>query len=57
MRPLAIFVLNCRDSDHLAVITLAAQPTKKGAFEQLGVEPAGLGAPVLGAIRLRSMYE
>src|ERR1700730_17230328 len=28
--PLAIFVLNCRDCDHLAVITLAAQPAKKG---------------------------
>src|SRR4029077_18137222 len=45
--PLAIFVLNCRDCDHLAVIMLAAQPAKKGAFEQLGVEPVGLGAPVL----------
>jgi hypothetical protein len=29
------------------VITLAAQPAEKGAFEQLGVEPIGLGAPVL----------
>jgi hypothetical protein len=28
-------------------MTLAAQPTEKGAFEQLGVEPVGLGAPVL----------
>src|SRR6266550_1525560 len=33
--------------DHLAVITLAAQPAEKGPFEQLGVEPVGLGAPVL----------
>jgi hypothetical protein len=33
--PLAIFVLNCRDCDHLAMITLTAQPAKKGAFEQL----------------------
>src|SRR5262249_31032569 len=45
--PLAIFVHNCRDCDHLAVITLAAQPAKKGAFEQLGIEPVGLGTPVL----------
>src|SRR6516165_10656428 len=37
--PLGIIVLHCRDLDHLAVITLAAQPAKKGAFEQLGVEP------------------
>jgi hypothetical protein len=29
------------------VITLAPQPTEKGAFEQLGVETIGLGAPVL----------
>src|SRR5260221_921840 len=42
-----IFVLDCRDRDHLAVITLAPQPTEKGAFEQLGVETIGLGAPVL----------
>src|SRR5271168_2341610 len=36
--PLGILVLHCRDLDHLAVITLAAQPAEKGAFEQLGVE-------------------
>src|SRR6266481_7708859 len=42
-----IFVLDCRDRDHPAVITLAPQPTEKGAFEQLGVETIGLGAPVL----------
>src|SRR5712675_659252 len=35
-----------RDCDHLAVITFAAEPTEKGAFEQLGVETVGLGAPV-----------
>ena len=45
--PLCILVLYCRDRDHLAVITLAAQPAEKGAFEQLGVETIGLGAPVL----------
>jgi hypothetical protein len=30
-----------------AQITLAAQPAEKGAFEQLGVEPVGLGTSVL----------
>src|SRR6516162_1159583 len=45
--PLGIFVLARRDRHHLAVITLAAQPAEKGAFEQLGVEPVGLGASVL----------
>jgi hypothetical protein len=34
------------DRHHLAVITLAAQPAKEGTFEQLSVEPIGLGAPV-----------
>jgi hypothetical protein len=29
------------------VISLAAQPAEKGALEQLGIEPIGLGAPVL----------
>jgi hypothetical protein len=33
--PLGIFVLARRDRHHLAVITLAAQPAEKGAFEQL----------------------
>jgi hypothetical protein len=47
VRPLGVFVLNRRDRHHLAVITLAAQPAEKSAFEQLGVEPIGLGAPVL----------
>src|SRR6266852_3139051 len=45
--PLGIFILDSRDRDHLAVITLAPEPAEKGAFEQLGVEPIGLGAPVL----------
>ena len=49
--PLGILVLHCRDRDHLAVITLAAQPAKKGAFEQLGVEPISLGAPMLARHR------
>jgi hypothetical protein len=43
---LAILILDCRDCDHLAVITFAAQPTEKGAFEQLGVKTVGFGAPV-----------
>ena len=45
--PLGILVLARRDRHHLAVITLTTQPTEKGAFEQLGVEPVGLGASVL----------
>jgi hypothetical protein len=35
---LGIFILDCRDCDHLAVLMFAAQPTEKGAFERLGVE-------------------
>src|SRR5204862_3469007 len=45
--PLGIFFLDCGDRDHLAVVTLAAQPSKKDAFEQLGVETVGLGTPML----------
>src|SRR6187402_3702812 len=45
--PLGILVLHCRDLDHLAVITLTAQPAEKGAFEQLSVETVSLGAPML----------
>ena len=45
--PLNILVLDCWDRDHLAVITLAPQPAEKRAFEQLGVETVGLGAPGL----------
>jgi hypothetical protein len=48
---LGIFIFDCRDCDHLAVITFAAQPTEKGAFEQLGVETVGLGAPVFTRYR------
>src|SRR6266436_5425466 len=55
---LGIFILDCRDRHHLAVITFAAQPTEfaaqpteKGAFEQLGVETVGLGAPVFTRYR------
>src|SRR6516164_1439824 len=48
---LGIFILDCRDSNHLAVITFAAQPTEKGAFEQIGVETVGLGAPVFTRYR------
>jgi len=35
------------DRDHLAVITLAAQPAEKRAFEQLGIETVGLRSPML----------
>src|SRR6266404_6282792 len=45
--PLGIFIPDSLDRNHLAVITFAAQPAEKGAFEQLGVEAVGLGAPVL----------
>src|SRR5882757_7722979 len=48
---LGIFVLYCRDRDHLAVITLAAQPAEKAAFEQLGIETISLGAPMLARHR------
>src|SRR3954453_22565982 len=36
-----------RDRGHAAVAPLAAQPTQEGTLEQPGVEPVGLGAPVL----------
>src|SRR5258708_3639463 len=49
--PLGILVLHCRDLDHLAVITLAAQPAKKGAFEHVGDEPVSLGTPMLARHR------
>ena len=49
--PLGIFVLDCRDRDHLAVITLAPQPAEKAAFEQLCVETIGLGTPMLARYR------
>ena len=49
--PLGILILYRRDLDHLAVITLAAQPAEKGAFEQLRVETVSLGAPMLARHR------
>jgi hypothetical protein len=55
MRPICeatgIFIPDCRDCDHLAVIRFAAQPTEKGTLEQLGVETVGLGAPVFTRYR------
>jgi hypothetical protein len=45
-RPLGIFVRACRDRHHLAVITFPTQPAEKGAFEHLGIETVGLGAPM-----------
>src|SRR6516162_5476001 len=58
VRPLGILVLHCRDLDHLAVITLAAQPAKKRAFEQLGVESVSFGAPMLARYRYtRCVYD
>src|SRR6516162_10414422 len=48
---LGILIRDCRDCDHLAVITFAAQPTEKGAFEELGIEAVGLGAPVFTRYR------
>ena len=36
-----------RDRGHAAVAPFAAQPAEEGALEQLGVEPVGLGPPVL----------
>ena len=49
--PLGIFLSKGRDRHHLAVIALTAQPAEKGTFEELGVEPVGLGAPVLTRYR------
>src|SRR5262245_29891380 len=39
------------DRDHLAVITLTAQPAEKSAFEQFGVETIGLRSPMLARHR------
>ena len=41
----------CRDRHLLAEITLAAQPAEKRGFEQLGIEPVGLGAPMFALHR------
>ena len=51
MGALGIFLRRGRDGDHLAVLALAAQPTKKRAFQALSVEPVGLGASVLARYR------
>src|SRR5262249_22007070 len=48
---LGILLREGRDGGHLAVVPLAAQPAQKGALELLGVEPIGLGAPVLARHR------
>src|SRR5262249_36031172 len=45
--PLGILLRERRDCCHLAVIPFPAQPAEKGTLEELGVEPVGLGAPVL----------
>src|SRR5258707_10575542 len=46
-----LLALHRRNLAHFAVITLAAQPAEKGAFEQLGVERVSLGAPMLARHR------
>ena len=46
-RALGVLLLEGRDRGHAAVARLAAQPAQEGALEQLGVEPVGLGPPVL----------
>ena len=42
-----ILLRDGRDRGHFAMFPLAAQPAKKGSLQELGVEPVGLGAPVL----------
>ena len=44
---LGILLREGGDGGHLAMVPLAAQPAKKDAFQALGVEAVGLGAPVL----------
>src|SRR5262249_47072325 len=48
---LGILLDEGRDRTHLAVVPLAAQPTEKRALQALGIEAAGLGAPVLARYR------
>jgi len=48
---LGILLYGSRNRTHLAVVPLAAEPAKKGAFEVLCVEAVGLGAPVLSRHR------
>ena len=50
-RALGVLLLEGRDRGHAAVVRLAAQPAQEGALEQLGVEPVGLGPPVLARDR------
>ena len=45
--PPGILLGNRRDRHHLAVITLASEPSEKGAFQELGVETIRFGTPVL----------
>jgi hypothetical protein len=45
--PLGIFLFRRRDLCHAAVTPLAAQPAKKGALQQLGIEPIRLRPAVL----------
>ena len=55
-RPPVVFGLECRHRRHPAVITLAAQPAEKGAFQQLDIEPIGLRPTMLARDRhARSM--
>ena len=42
-----ILLGNRGDRHHLAVITLASEPSEKGAFQELGVETIRFGTPVL----------
>src|SRR5262245_1006892 len=47
VRALGIFVCEGWARAQLAVHRVATQPTEEGAFELLGLEPVGLGTPVL----------
>jgi hypothetical protein len=49
--PLGIFLFRRRDLCHAAVTPLAAQPAKKGALQQLGIEPVRLRPSVLARHR------
>lgn len=50
-RPFRILVREGGDRRHAAMLRFAAQPTEKGAFEQLSVEPICLRPPVLTRYR------
>ena len=47
VRALGVLLREGGDGGHLAMVALTAQPAEKGALELLGIEPIGLGAPVL----------